>query len=55
MRELKMLEEMISAGYCELNEFVREYEKLKADGHIRDDFTKHVEFSYDIFEEETKY
>ena len=52
MRELKMLEEMIEAGYCGLNEFVREYEKLKNAGHIRDDFKKHIQFSYDIFEDE---
>jgi hypothetical protein len=55
MRELKMLEEMITAGYCELNEFVREYEKLRKDNHIQDNFAKYVEFSYDIFEDETKY
>lgn len=55
MRELKMLEEMIAAGYCELNEFVREYERLRDGNHIQDNFSKYVEFAYDIFEDETKH
>ena len=55
MNELQMLEEMIADGYCELNELVRQYEKLKNDDHIRDNFSDHIRFSYDIFEDETKY